>query len=136
MYLCPNLISWWSKKQIVVARSSAEAEYCGLAQITTTEVLWVQTLLVELKVPFTTPSIFCDNQSTVVMAHNPVLHARTKCMEVDLFFVREKVLNKTLVVCHISGLDQKVDILTKSFSSSRFLELKSKLNPSASSLTL
>lgn len=93
MYLGPNLISWWSKKQTVVARSSAEAEYRSLAQ-STAEVLWVQTLLAELKVPFTTPAIFCDNQSTIAMAHNLVLHARTKHMEIDLFFVREKVLNK------------------------------------------
>lgn len=135
VYLGPNLISWWSKKQTVVARSSAEAEYRSLAH-TTAEVLWVQTLLTELKVPFTTPAIFCDNQSTVAMAHNPVLHARTKHMEIDLFFVREKVLNKTLTVCHIPGVDQKADVLTKPLSSSRFLELRSKLNLSASSPTL
>lgn len=132
VFLGPNINSWWSKKQTVVARSSAEAEYHSLAQ-TTAEVLWVQTLLAELNFSFTTPSIFCDNQSTVAIAHNPVLHARTKHMEIDLFFVRKKVLNKTLADCHILGVDQKVHILTKPLSNSRFLELRSKLNLTASS---
>ena len=72
----------------MVAHSSTKAEYRSLAQ-TTAEVLWVQTLLTELGVPFSLPVIFVDNQSSVAMAHSPVLHARTKIMEIDLFLVRE-----------------------------------------------
>nr|KYP61326.1 hypothetical protein KK1_015813 [Cajanus cajan] len=75
IFLGPNLVSWWSKKQTVVARSSTEAEYRSLA-LATTEVTWIQTLLSELKVTHSTPIIFCDNLSTVALAHNPVLHAR------------------------------------------------------------
>jgi histone deacetylase 1/2 len=93
LYFGPNLISWWSRKQQVVARSSTEAEYRSLAQATA-DVLWLQTLLKELTVPFQTPTIYCDNQSAVLLAHNPILHSRTKHMEIDLFFVREKVLAK------------------------------------------
>ncbi|MCH80898.1 retrovirus-related Pol polyprotein from transposon TNT 1-94, partial [Trifolium medium] len=104
VFLGPNLQSWWSKKQTVVPRSSAEAEYRSLALVTA-EILWLTTLLNELKVPFASPLIFCDNQSTIAMAHNPVLHARTKHMEIDLFFVREKVLAKQLDVVHIPGVD-------------------------------
>ncbi|MCI07442.1 retrovirus-related Pol polyprotein from transposon TNT 1-94, partial [Trifolium medium] len=88
LFFGPNLVSWWSRKQQVVARSSTEAEYRSLAQATA-DVLWVQTLLKELTVPFSTPTIYCDNQSAV-LAHNPVLHSRTKHMEIDVFFVREK----------------------------------------------
>lgn len=54
VYLGANLISWWSRKQTVVARSSTKAEYRSLAQ-TTAKVLWVQTLLTELAVPFSLP---------------------------------------------------------------------------------
>nr|KYP64927.1 Retrovirus-related Pol polyprotein from transposon TNT 1-94 [Cajanus cajan] len=126
IFLGPNLISWWSRKQPVVARSSTEAEYRSLAQATS-EVLWIQTLLHELRVPFSTPTIYCDNQSTVSLAHNPVLHSRTKHMEINLFFVREKVLANQLTVQHIPASDQWADALTKPLSSTRFLILRDKL---------
>jgi histone deacetylase 1/2 len=126
IYFGPNLISWWSRKQPVVARSSTEAEYRSLAHATA-ELLWVQTLLTELNVSFAAPVIYCDNLSAVSLAHNPILHARTKHMEIDLFFVREKVLSKQLSVLHIPGTDQWADVLTKPLSSAKFLELRSKL---------
>ncbi|MCH80541.1 retrovirus-related Pol polyprotein from transposon TNT 1-94, partial [Trifolium medium] len=94
IYLGPNLVSWWAKKQTLVARSSAEAEYRSLAQVSA-EILWMQSLLKELKIPIKVPQIFCDNPSAVSLAHNPVLHSRTKHMELDIFFVREKVMNKS-----------------------------------------
>src|ERR1044072_1701662 len=75
LFLGPNLITWWSKKQHVVARSSTEAEYRSLAHLTA-EIMWVQSLLHELAVVISTPVMFCDNQSTVfVSSHNPILHA-------------------------------------------------------------
>jgi len=72
--------------------------------------------------------VFCDNQSAVLLAHNPILHSRTKHMEIDLFFVREKVLAKQLSVVHIPGTDQWADILTKPVSTAKFLLMHSKLN--------
>lgn len=126
IYLGPNLISWWSKKQTLVARSSTEAEYRSLAN-TAAEVLWIQSLLAELKVPFSTPVLYCDNLSTVALSHNPVLHAKTKHMELDIFFLREKVLNKSLIVQHLPAQDQVADLLTKPLSANRFLALKEKL---------
>ena len=127
VYLGPNLISWWSRKQQVVARSSTEAEYWSLAQVTA-EILWIQTILSELGVSFKTPVVFCDNQSAVALAHNPVLHTKTKHMEIDVFFVRERVLTKQLIVHHIPGLDQWVHASTKPLSPTRFQFLKGKLN--------
>nr|KYP51497.1 Retrovirus-related Pol polyprotein from transposon TNT 1-94 [Cajanus cajan] len=127
IYLGPNLVSWWSKKQLLVARSSTEAEYRALAQAVT-EVLWIQSLLQELKVRLNTPIVLCDNQSTVVLSHNPVLHSRSKHMELDIFFVREKVISKALVVSHIPAQHQYADLLTKALSPKRFLFLRSKLN--------
>lgn len=127
VYFGPNLISWWSRKQQVVAQSSTEAEYRRLASVAT-DLLWLQTLLGALKIPHSTPTILCDNQSVVLLAHNPVLHARTKHIEIDLCFVREKVLAKQLSVVHIPGTDQWADILTKPQSPSKFFELRGKLN--------
>ena len=86
-----------------MARSSTEAEYRALA-LAVAEVLWIQSFLKELKINFTIPHVLCDNQSTVALAHNPVLHARSKHMELDIFFVREKVLAKVLTVSHLTSI--------------------------------
>jgi len=127
IYFGPNLVSWWSKKQTVVARSSTEAEYRSLASAAA-EVTWIQTLLAELVVSSVVPALYCDNQSAVAVTHNPVLHSRTKHMEIDVFFVSEKVLTQQLQVFHIPATDQWADALTKPLSPSRFLFLRSKLN--------
>ena len=126
IFLGPNLISWWSKKQVLVARSSTEAEYRSLAD-TVAEILWLQSLLKELNVVVPKPTVYCDNLSTVMLAHNPVLHTRTKHMELNLFFVREKVLGQQLQVVHIPSEDQPADILTKALSSSKFIHFRKKL---------
>ena len=86
------MVSWYSKKQHTISRSSTEAEYRSLA-IIVGELTWLTSLLEELRVATTKiPIIRCDNLSTVQLAANPVLHARTKHVELDLYFVREKVL--------------------------------------------
>lgn len=108
------------------ARSSTKAEYRSLAN-TATEVLWLQSLLTELWVPFSTPVLFCDNLSTVALSHNPILYAKTKHMELDIFFLREKVINKSLIVQHVPALDQYVDLLTNPLSPLRFQNLRDKL---------
>ena len=85
-------MSWYSKKQHTISHSSTEAEYRSLA-IIVGELTWLTSLLEELRVAtIKIPIIWCDNLSTVQLATNPVLHARTKHVELDLYFVREKVL--------------------------------------------
>jgi histone deacetylase 1/2 len=126
IFVGPNLVSWWSKKQSLVARSSVEAEYRSLANLSS-EMLWLQSLLTELGCRFYTPKILCDNLSTVSLAHNPTLHHRTKHMELDIFFVREKVLSKSLVVSHVPAQDQWADIFTKPLSAIKFSTLRDKL---------
>lgn len=126
VFLGPNLISWWSKKQPLVARSSAEAEYRSLANLAA-QMLWVQSLLHEFHCKFQTPKILCDNLSTNTLAHNPILHNRTKHIELDIFFVREKVFNKSLVVAHVPAQDQWADALTRSLSTVKFPPLRDKL---------
>ena len=92
----------------------------GDAHAVTTAPTW-------MKAPIPPPVIYCDNQSAVAISHNPVLHSRTKHMELDIFFVREKVLNKSLVVSYIPAQLQVADILTKSLSKHLFYNFRSKL---------
>lgn len=126
LFLGPNLISWSSKKQVLVARSTSEAEYRSMA-LSTTELLWVQSLLQEIKVPFTKSILYCDNLSAIALTHSPVLHARTKHMELDIHIIREKVVSQTLLVEHVPAADQIADVLTKPVSFSVFCSLRRKL---------
>lgn len=68
IYLGPNLISWWSRKQQLVAWSSTEVEYKSLIEVTT-EILWIQELLSELGISYKTPMVFCDNKSVVALPY-------------------------------------------------------------------
>jgi histone deacetylase 1/2 len=126
IYFGPNLVSWGSKKQSLVARSSTEAEYRSMANATA-DLLWIQSLLQELQVPFHTPTLLCDNLSAVSLSHNPVLHSKTKHLELDIHFVREKVLSKKLLVLHVPGCDQLADPLTKPLSPNHYAAIRSKL---------
>lgn len=84
------------EKKPTVSRSSIEAEYKVVAN-TTTEIMWIQTLLNKIGI-FSPrmPRLWCDNMGEKYLSANPVLHARTKHIEVDFHFVRERVLNNQL----------------------------------------
>ncbi|XP_040939865.1 secreted RxLR effector protein 161-like [Gossypium hirsutum] len=91
VFLGGNPVCWSSKKQQVVSRSSAEAKYRSLAHIVT-EMVWIQSLLAELSVtPRGKALVWCDSSAVVTIAGNLVLHSKFKHVELDLFFVREKV---------------------------------------------
>jgi histone deacetylase 1/2 len=128
IYLGPNLIVWSSKKQQLVARSSREAEYRSMAN-TAAELLWIQSLLGELKVQFLVPTLLCDNLSAVALTHNPILHSRTrtKHIELDIHFVREKVLAKQLNVLLVPAVDQLADSFTKPLSPANYGIIRNKL---------
>ncbi|RVW87252.1 Retrovirus-related Pol polyprotein from transposon RE1 [Vitis vinifera] len=86
-----NLVAWKSKKQSVVSRSSAESEYRAMAQATC-EIIWIHQLLCEVGMKCTMPAkLWCDNQAALHIAANPVYHERTKHIEVDCHFIREKM---------------------------------------------
>lgn len=126
IYLGSNLVSWSAKKQKTVSRSSTESEYKALAD-TVAELTWLETLLRELRVKTTTPNLWCDNLGATYLSANPVFHALTKHVEVDLHFVREKVAQGKLSVQFISTQDQIADVFTKPLAVDRFVFLKSKL---------
>lgn len=113
VFLGSNLVSWSARKQATVSRSSIEAEYKALANATA-EVMWIQTILKELNIK-TPPSarLWCDNIGATYLSANPVFHARTKHIEVDFHFVRERVARKLLDIKFIPTGDQLADGFTK-----------------------
>lgn len=126
VYLGRNLISWSSRKQKSVSRSSTEAEYRAIAN-TTSELLWVRNLLQELGITVDTPVLWCDNIGATSLTVNPLHHSRMKHVQIDVHFVRDRVACKELNVRYLSSNDQIADILTKPLAKNRFVFLRDKL---------
>jgi hypothetical protein len=128
VFLGDNLVSWSSKRQHTVSRSSAEAEYRGVANAVT-EACWLRQLLSELHRPLQRATVvYCDNISAVYLSTNPVQHQRTKHVEIDLHFVRERVAFGDVRVLHVPTSSQYADIFTKGLPSMIFTEFRSSLN--------
>ncbi|KAL2325560.1 hypothetical protein Fmac_024618 [Flemingia macrophylla] len=127
IYLSHSLVSWKSKKQQIVSRSSSEAEYRALAS-TTCELQWLIYLLEDLRVPFIRPALlFCDNQSAIHIASNQVFHKRTKYIDIDCHLVRERVNNGVIKLLPVSSSLQVAYFFTKALCPSSFKNLCSKL---------
>jgi histone deacetylase 1/2 len=123
-----NLIAWNARKQATVSRSSTEAEYKAVANATA-EIIWVQSLVRELGIPQARPPVlWCDNIGATYLSSNPVFHARTKHIEVDYHFVRERVAQKLLCIKFISSKDQLADIFTKPLPQPQFVGCRRNLN--------
>ena len=128
VFLGDNLVSWSSKRQNTVSRSSAEAEYRAVAN-GVAEASWLRQLLQELHAPLCRATlVYCDNISALYISSNPVQHQRTKHIEIDLHFIRERVAIGDLKVLHVPTSSQFADIFTKGLPSSVFTEFRSSLN--------
>ncbi|KAL1206083.1 Retrovirus-related Pol polyprotein from transposon RE2 [Cardamine amara subsp. amara] len=120
-------VSWKTKKQDTVSRSSSEAEYRSIA-VLTQELIWLKRLLTTLGVSHDQPmNVFCDNKSAIYIATNPVFHERTKHVELDLHFVRDEVLSSNITLKHVPTQFQLADILTKPKGSDSFQDFRFKL---------
>ena len=115
-----NLVTWRSKKHNVVSRSSAEDEFRGMA-LGVCETLWLRILLKYLGyLPRQPIRLYCDNKIACDIAHSLVQHDRTKHVEVDRFFIKEKLDQEIVEFPKIQSEDQLSNILTKAVSSQVF----------------
>jgi len=117
------LVSWFSKKQNLVALSTAEAEYISAASCCA-QVLWMKQTLLDLGLSYDHVPIMCDNTSAINLSKNPVLHSRTKHIEIRHHFLRDHVQKGDITLEFISTNNQIADILTKPLALERFASLR------------
>lgn len=126
-FLWGNLVTWRSKKQSVVAQSSAEAEFKAMAH-GICEGMWLRRILNELGITAPQPiSMYCDNQAAIRIARNPVHHDQTKHVEIYRHFIKEKLDGKVVDLLHTSTRHQIANVLTKALPRATFEELSCKL---------
>jgi hypothetical protein len=126
-YVWGNLVTWRSKKQPTVSRSSAEAELRALV-LGICEALWLKKVLTELQQPSQQPiTLYCDNNSALCMAEDPIHHDKTKHVDIDRHFLKEKIDAKVIQLQYVPSADQNADILTKAIPPLMFSRLSSKL---------
>ncbi|GJZ93660.1 ribonuclease H-like domain-containing protein [Tanacetum coccineum] len=128
VFLGNNLLSWSSKRQPTLSRSSAEAEYRGVANAVA-ETCWIRNLLRELHTPLSSATIvYCDNVSAVYLSSNLVQHQRTKHIEIDIHFVRDLVATGQVCVLHVPSRFQYANIFTKGLPPALFEEFRTSLS--------
>ncbi|GKD44289.1 ribonuclease H-like domain-containing protein [Tanacetum coccineum] len=107
------MVSWKSKKQATLSKSSAEAEYRSMAAATC-ELMWVVNILKDLKVTnLLSAELYCDNSATIQIAANPVMHEKAKHFDLDVHIIREKVASGLIKTAKIDSENQTADIFTK-----------------------
>jgi len=120
-------VSWKTKKQTTTSRSSADVEYQSMT-FTTSELIWIKSFLTSLGVFPTTPmQLYCDSEAALHIAKNTVFQERTKHIEIDCHFIREKPEVGTLKLSQIGTKHQLTDLFAKALGKMQFQYLKGKL---------
>ncbi|KAL0366821.1 UNVERIFIED_CONTAM: Retrovirus-related Pol polyprotein from transposon RE1 [Sesamum radiatum] len=131
VFLGSSLVSWKTKKQATVSRSSAEAEYRSMAS-TVCELLWISYLLRDFEVFVSLPiPLWCDNQAALHITANLVFHERTKHLDIDCHLVRDQFKLGFIAPSHVPGHAQLADFFTKSLPVGDFTRFLSKMSLSS-----
>ncbi|XP_038900901.1 uncharacterized mitochondrial protein AtMg00810-like [Benincasa hispida] len=108
-----NLVTWRSKKQEVVARSSAEAEYRAMS-LEICEEIWLKKVLSDLCQKSDQPmKLYCDNKVAISIVNNLVQHDITKHVAIDRHIIKERLDSSSFCIPYIPFGQQVADILTK-----------------------
>jgi hypothetical protein len=126
-FLGHSLVSWSSKKQNSVVLSTAEVEYITAGSCCT-QILYLKQSLVDYNIKLGSVPLLCDNKSVVKIAKNPVLHSRTKHIDIHHHFLREKEANGDIALQNVKFEEQLADIFTKPLIERIFVRLRNELN--------
>jgi hypothetical protein len=107
-----SLVSWSSCKRSSVAQSTTEAEYVAAASCCS-QLLWITYTMSDFGEEYTNVPLQCDSTSAISVAKNPVLHSKTKHIEVRYHFLRDNIEKRKITLIHIPTHDQLADIFTK-----------------------
>ena len=125
-FLGSSLVSWSSRKQSSVAQSTTEAEYVAAASCCS-QLLWMISTLRDFGLSFSRVPLLCDSTSAISVAKNPVLHSKTKHIDVRYHFLRDHQEKGDIELCHVDTQNQLADILTKPLDQATFARLRGEL---------
>ncbi|KAF2300982.1 hypothetical protein GH714_018927 [Hevea brasiliensis] len=134
-----SAVSWCSKKQPIVTLSTTEAEFVAAA-VCACQGVWIKRILKELgQFDGGCTTVMCDNSSTIKLSKNPVMHGRSKHIDVRFHFLRNLTKEGVIELVHCGSQDQVADIMTKPLKLDVFQKLRKllgKFNPSRMGMTV
>jgi hypothetical protein len=122
-----SLVYWSSKKQNSVALSTVKEEYIAAGSCCT-QILYLKQSLMDYNIKLSSVPLLCDNESALKIDKNPVLHSRTKHIDIWHHFLREKEANGDIALQNVRSGEQLADIFTKPLNGRTFVRLRNELN--------
>ena len=126
-FLGRSLVSWSSEKQNCVSLSTAESEYIAAGSCCP-QLLWMKQTLKDYGIHLKQVPLYCDNESAIKIANNPVQHSKTKHIEIRHHFLRDHVVKEDIDIIHVNTEEQLADIFTNPLDEKRFCKLWCELN--------
>ena len=122
--LSSGAVSWYSRKQPIVSLSTIEAEFIA-ATSCACQAIWIRRILEKLShTQSNCTTVFCDNSSTIKLSKNPVMHGRSKHIDVRFHFLRDLTKEGVVELVHCGTQDQIADVMTKPLKLDMFLKLR------------